>query len=153
MRSWAFSLLSLDLRAQVLTPPAHIFSIRSLIKIPEFPHDIFFSALPLKYLKNGKASPKAISGRTSYYQARLAFHFLPQLIPEYCTAHGFGPPADFRRPSPWSWQARLASGLPYFLKRAFRTRFPYAFAAKPLRQRKYGKSLAHSSIGTPSPSA
>ncbi len=56
------------------------------------------------------ASPKAISGRTSYYQARLAFHFLPQLIPEYCTAHGFGPPFDFRQTSPWPWQARLASG-------------------------------------------
>ena len=58
------------------------------------------------------ASPKAISGRTSYYQARLVFRFLPQLIPGYCTVHGFGPPSDFRQSSPWPWQARLASGPP-----------------------------------------
>ncbi len=39
-----------------------------------------------------EASPKTISGRTSYYQVRLAFHCVPQVIPEYCTVHGFGPP-------------------------------------------------------------
>jgi len=65
------------------------------------------------------ASPKAISGRTSYYQARLAFHFLPQLIPRYCTAYGFGPPPGFLRDSPWSWQARLASGLTHTTKTRF----------------------------------
>ena len=67
------------------------------------------------------ASPKAISGRTSYSQARLAFHFLPQLIPEYCTAHGFRPPPAFLRDSPWSWQARLASGPPPSLNFALLT--------------------------------
>ncbi len=59
------------------------------------------------------ASRKTISERTSYYQARLAFHFLPQLIREFRTTHRYGPPADFRRPSSWSGQARLASGLFY----------------------------------------
>ena len=57
------------------------------------------------------ASPKAVSGRTSYYVTRLAFHSLPQVIPEYCTAHGFGPPLRFRESSSCSWQARHASGL------------------------------------------
>jgi hypothetical protein len=30
--------------------------------------------------ETAKASPKAISGRTSYHQNRLAFHSYPQLI-------------------------------------------------------------------------
>jgi hypothetical protein len=90
-------------------------------------HSIPSSALPPEKNNHG-ASPKAISGRTSYYQARLAFHFLPQLIPEYCTAHGFGPPPDFRRDSPWPWQARLASGLEYIAKNAL---LALAFAAPP----------------------
>ena len=149
MKMRVFSLLALDLSAQSLTPPLNFSAIRSLVRISGLLQDILSSALPAENTR--KASPKTISGRTSYYQARLAFHFLPQLIPEYCTAHGFGPPVDFRRPSPWPWQARLASGLSHFLKRAFNTWFPYAFAAEPLRQRKYENSLAHSSIGTPSP--
>ncbi len=93
-----------------------ISGIRSLVRIPGFLHDILSSALPPENYDG--ASPKAISGRTSYYQARLAFHYLPQLIPEYCTAHGFGPPSGFRQNSPWPWQARLASGLKHFLKNA-----------------------------------
>ena len=31
--------------------------------------------------KTCEASPKAISGRTSYLQVRLAYHLYPQLIP------------------------------------------------------------------------
>jgi len=47
------------------------------------------------YILTLDASPKAVSGRTSYYVTRLAFHSLPQVIPDYCTDHGFGPPARF----------------------------------------------------------
>ena len=38
---------------------------------------------PVLYLRSRtlEASPKAISEKTSYYQARLAFHFYPQFIP------------------------------------------------------------------------
>ena len=57
------------------------------------------------------ASPKAVSGRTSYYQTRLAFHSLPQVIREDCTPHRFGPPPNFHQGSTCSRQARLASGL------------------------------------------
>ena len=78
--------------------------------MPGLLHDILSSALPLENKILAGDSPKTISGRTSYHQARLGFLFLPQLIPEYCTAHGFGPPLVFRRSSPWPWQARLASG-------------------------------------------
>jgi len=57
------------------------------------------------------ANPKVISERTSYYQVRLAFHSLPQLIRECCTTHRCGPPVAFRRPSSWPGQAHLVSGL------------------------------------------
>ena len=43
---------------------------------------------PQDYLE---AVPKYISGRTSYLRVRLAFHPYPQLIPAFCTRHGFGP--------------------------------------------------------------
>ena len=58
-----------------------------------------------------EASPKAISGRTSYNRVRLAFHHYPQLILWRYTTNRFGPPPDFRQGSPWSWVAHPASGL------------------------------------------
>ena len=57
-----------------------------------------------------EASPKAISGRTSYLRVRLAFHPYPQLIPAFFNIRGFGPPAGFTRPSPWSWVDHTVSG-------------------------------------------
>ena len=42
-----------------------------------------------------EAAPKYISGRTSYLQVRLAFYLYPQLIPAFCTRHGFGPPLGY----------------------------------------------------------
>ena len=55
-------------------------------------------AHPVIYLRNLKldAAPKCISGRTSYLRVRLAFYPYPQLIPAFCTRHGFGPsPRDY----------------------------------------------------------
>ena len=109
MAIWAVSLLTMELSSHSLTLNLLTCGIRSLVGKLGRTLRIPSSALPPQ--GTVKASPKAISGRTSYYQARLAFHSLPQLIPEYCTAHGFGPPPAFRRDSPWPWQARLASGL------------------------------------------
>jgi len=81
-----------------------------------------------------RANPKVISGRTSYSQARLAFHFLPQIILEFCTAHRFGPPLAFLQGSPCPWQARLASGLSrHFFKRAINARFHYTFVLEALK--------------------
>ena len=51
------------------------------------------SALPPQDSIN--AAPKCISGRTSYLRVRLAFHPYPQLIPAFCTRHGFGPPRRY----------------------------------------------------------
>ena len=44
-----------------------------------------------------EAVPKYISGRPSYLRVRLAFHPYPQLIPAFCTRHGFGPPPRYYR--------------------------------------------------------
>ena len=96
------------------------------------------------------ASPRAISGRTSYSRARLAFHSLPQVIPEFCTAHGFGPPSVFLRSSPCPGQARSASGLAPPASALFTLAFATPPRFSPLRLAGDTNSLAHSSIGTPS---
>ena len=57
------------------------------------------------------ASPRAISGRTSYHEVRLAFHRYPQLIRVFCNKHRFGPPRTLTHSSPWSWIGHFASGL------------------------------------------
>ena len=51
-------------------------------------------AHPVLYLHHSshEASPKAISGRTSYLQVRLAYHRYPQFIPHFCNSERFGPP-------------------------------------------------------------
>ncbi len=70
-----------------------------------------------------EASPKAISGRTSYIRVRLAFHRYPQLIPRFFNIGGFGPPLGFTQASPWSWVGHPVSGLRPVTKRPFQTRF------------------------------
>ena len=65
------------------------------------------------------ASPKAISGRTSYHQVRLAFHRYPQLIQVFCNRPWFGPPRTFKCASPWF---RVYC---YGLIRPIKTRFRY----------------------------
>jgi hypothetical protein len=66
------------------------------------------SALPPRL--SSEASPKAISGRTSYLRVRLAFHPYPHLIPWFFNTSGFGPPAGITLPSPWTWVAHPVSG-------------------------------------------
>ena len=63
-------------------------------------HDLFF-----------KASPKAISRRTSYLRVRLEFLRYPQLIPCLFNDNEFGPPLDFTQVSAWPWIGHPVSGL------------------------------------------
>ena len=58
-----------------------------------------------------EASPKAISGRTSYLQARLEFHRYPQVIPGLLNERGFGPPQCLTTASTCSWLGHPVSGL------------------------------------------
>ena len=71
------------------------------------------------------ASPKAISGRTSYLPTRLEFLPYPQVIRGRFNERRFGPPVDFTPPSTCSWIDRRVSGLCKHTKRPIRTRFRY----------------------------
>ena len=100
------------------------------------------------------ASPKAISGRTSYLQVRLAFHLYPQLIAHFCNSEAFGPPRSFTFASSWPWVAHLVSGLLLAtLIALFRLAFASAPGVLPLNLATKSNSLAHSPKGTRSGSS
>jgi hypothetical protein len=108
---WAVSLLTMDLSTHCLTPEQHVYGIRSLTGLGNpwrAPHPI--SALPPRrsFLE---ASPKAISGRTSYLRVRLEFLRYPHLIPALFNVRGFGPPVRVTAPSPWTGVDHSVSGL------------------------------------------
>ena len=99
-----------------------------------------------------KASPKAISGSTSYLQVCLAFHSDPHLIPTLFSGFRFGPPLGLTPTSAWTWIDHLASGLRYTTKSAlFRLGFPSAPELLFLNLAIHRNSQAHSTKGTPSP--
>ena len=58
-----------------------------------------------------KASPKAISRRTSYLRVRLEFLRYPQVIRILFNEYRFGPPLDFTQASTCSWIGHTVSGL------------------------------------------
>ena len=57
------------------------------------------------------ASPKAISGRTSYLRVRLEFLPYPRLIATFFNTCAFGPPLPFTAASAWVWIGHPVSGL------------------------------------------
>ena len=107
------------------------------------------SVLYLRHLSL-EASLKAISGRTSYLQVRLAFHRYPQLIPAVFNRHGFGPPRRFSCASPWPWVGHLVSGLQHATSRPFKTRFRYGSGGSLLNLATHHNSPVHYTRGTPS---
>ena len=72
-----------------------------------------------------KASPKAISRRTSYLRVRLEFLPYPQLIATLFNGCAFGPPRDFTPASSWPWVDHPVSGLPLLTLRPLQTWFPF----------------------------
>ena len=82
-----------------------------------------FSALPPVIIHN--ASPKAISGRTSYIRVRLEFLRYPHLITTFFNRCVFGPPLPFTVTSTWTWIGHPVSGLRTLTLRPFKTRFPF----------------------------
>ena len=72
------------------------------------------------------ASPKAISGRTSYLRVRLEFLRYPHLIPTLFNGCGFGPPTPFTVSSSWTWIGHPVSGLQCVNRALFRLGFPSA---------------------------
>ena len=87
------------------------------------------------------ASPKAISGSTSYLQACLVFRSYPHLIPTLFSGFRFGPPPRFTGASAW----------PHATTALFRLGFPPAPRLLSLNLAAYGDSQVHSTKGTPSP--
>jgi hypothetical protein len=95
------------------------------------------------------ASPKAISGRTSYLRVRLEFHRYPQLIPAFFNMRGFGPPVSVTSPSSCPGVDHSVSGLRLQTLALFRR----AFAAAPASHFNLAcnrNSPVHSTKGTPS---
>ena len=92
-----------------LTPVNQLSGIQSLIGFGSLSAPRPFSALPpvISY----KASPKAISGRTSYLRVRLEFHRYPQVIADHCNGRAFGPPWGFTPTSTCPWIGHPVSGL------------------------------------------
>ena len=81
-----------------------------------------FSALPPRGLDG--ASPKAVSGRTSYLRVRLEFLRYPHLIPTLFNGCGSGPPAPFTASSAWTRIDHPVSGLRLPTLRPVKARFP-----------------------------
>ena len=105
------------------------------------------------YLQNifPVAAPQCISGRTSYFHVRLAFHPYPQLIPQFCNTGGFEPRRTVTSASLWPWIAHVVSGRIAATARAFYARFPSGSPALTLlNQATTIHSPDHSTKGTPS---
>ena len=83
-----------------------------------------FSALPPQI--STKASPKAISRRTSYLRVRLEFLPYPHLIPTLFNGCGFGPPLPLTAASTWTWIDHPVSGLLLLTLALLRLGFPTA---------------------------
>ncbi len=83
-----------------------------------------FSALPPIIIS--KASPKAISGRTSYIRVRLEFLRYPHVIRQLFNGGRFGPPLSFTSTSTCTWIGHPVSGLLHTTVALFTLGFPAA---------------------------
>ena len=95
-----------------------------------------------------KASPKAISGRTSYLRVRLEFHRYPHVIPTFFNRYGFGPPCPFTDTSACTWIGHPVSGLQHTTFALLRLGFPSAPKLQLLNLATYHNSLARSTKST-----
>ena len=132
-----------------LTPVNQLSGILSLICFGNLSTPRQFSALPPVICH--KASPKAISERTSYIRVRLEFLRYPHLITGLFTGRVFGPPWSFTSTSTWPWVGHTVSGRIHLTSYAL---FRLAFATAPdflLNLARYNNSPVHSAKGTLSP--
>ena len=102
----------------------HLSGILSLIRVGNLSTPRLFSALPPVNIY--EASPKAISGRTSYIRVRLEFLRYPHLIRQLFNGGRFGPPSGFTPTSTWTWIGHPVSGLTHETIALFRLGFPAA---------------------------
>ena len=95
-----------------------------------------------------EASPKAISGRTSYLRVRLEFHRYPHVIPTFFNRYGFGPPCPFTDTSTCTWIGHPVSGLQHATFALLRLGFPSAPVLQHINLAAYHNSLARSTKST-----
>ena len=107
-----------------------------------------FSALPPAGMY--EASPKAISGRTSYLRVQLEFLPYPHLMPTLFNGCGFGPPPPFTAASSWTWVDHPVSGLHMPTLCALHTRSHFGFSALRLNLARIRNSPDRSTKSTPS---
>ena len=105
-----------------------------------------FSALPP--CDCTEASPKAISGRTSYLRVRLEFLRYPHLITTLFNGCVFGPPMPFTASSSWTWVGHPVSGLPELTLCPIKTRFPFGSVPSVLNLASPGNSPDRSTKST-----
>ena len=131
-----------------LTPELSLSGILSLIGVGNLSTPRPFSALPP--INMCEASPKAISGRTSYIRVRLEFLRYPQVIRQLFNGGRFGPPLPFTATSTCSWIGHPVSGLLHATCRAIHTRFLCGSTPLVLNLAAYNNSPDHSTKGTTS---
>ena len=129
-----------------LTPIKQLSGIQSLIGFGNLSTPSPFSALPpvISY----EASPKAISGRTSYIRVRLEFLRYPHLIRRLFNGGRFGPPWSVTSTSTWTWIGHPVSGPMQATYRPIQTRFPFGFAPEVLNLAPYIRSPDRSTKST-----
>ena len=93
-----------------------------------------------------RASPKAISGRTSYLRVRLEFLPYPQLITTLFNGCVFGPPLPFTAASSCPWVDHPVSGLCMPTFALFTLGFPSARYLKYLTSPAYNTLTCFSSL-------
>ena len=107
-----------------------------------------FSALP-PVIVIIEASPKAISGRTSYLRVRLEFLRYPQLIPAFFNIRLVRSSTTSYRRFNLSMDRSPGFGSAIrYSNRPFETRFPYGFGALHLNLATYSNSPARSTKST-----
>ena len=95
-----------------------------------------------------KASPKAISRRTSYIRVRLEFHRYPHLIRRLFNGGRFGPPLGLTPTSAWTWIGHPVSGPMHTTQRPIQTCSRFGSIPEELNLAAYIRSPDHSTKGT-----
>ena len=119
-----------------------------MISVGNLSTPLLFSALPPVNIR--KASPKAISGRTSYIRVRLEFLRYPQVIRQLFNGGRFGPPMTFTSSSTCSWIGHPVSGLIHATIWAVHPRFPCGSVTESLNLAAYINSPDRSTKSTTS---
>ena len=138
----------MKLISHCLTAVIQLSGILSLIDFGNLSAPPSFSALPPVIIHN--ASPKAISGRTSYLRVRLEFLRYPHLIRHHFNGGRFGPPWGFTPTSTCSWVGHPVSGLWQRTLRPIQTRSRFASGTECLKLARYYNSPDRSTKSTPS---